>query len=173
MYQPTETSISLPVKGMTCASCASRIERVIGKLPGIGEANVNLATEHADISFDPSAISPVEISTAIVKAGFTVPPQSYEIAIEGMTCASCSGRVEKALKKLEGVNTAEVNLATEKATITVVTGVAGPADLIRAVEKPASGRRLSPATMPGLPRKNVRPGRAAVTIFWFLPVQRC
>ena len=142
MYQPTETSISIPVKGMTCASCASRIERVIGKLPGIGEANVNLATEHADISFDPSAISPVEISTAIVKAGFTVPPQSYEIAIEGMTCASCSGRVEKALKKLEGVNTAEVNLATEKATITVATGVAGPADLIRAVEKTGFGATL-------------------------------
>ncbi|MBL6933043.1 MAG: copper-translocating P-type ATPase [Rhodospirillales bacterium] len=137
-----KSSVSLPVEGMTCATCASRIERVIAKLPGIDQANVNLATEHANVSFDPAVVCAAEISAAIVRAGFRVPPQTYEIAIEGMTCASCSGRVEKALGKLAGVNSAAVNLATEKATIYVETGVAGPADLIRAIEKTGFGARL-------------------------------
>ncbi len=127
--------VSLPVEGMTCASCAARIERVIGKLPGIESAGVNLATEQADVDFDADAVGPGEIAEAIARAGFTVPPQSYEMAIEGMTCASCVGRVEKALGKLDGVLSAEVNLATERAAVQVQAGVAGPADLVRAVEK--------------------------------------
>ena len=142
MDQRLETSVSLPIEGMTCASCSARIERVIGKLPGIGQASVNLATEQADVSYDPETVGPSDIADAIVRAGFTVPPQSYEIAIEGMTCASCVGRVEKALGKLEGVQSAEVNLATEKARVSVETGVAGPADLIRAVEKTGFGASL-------------------------------
>jgi P-type Cu+ transporter len=140
--QSAESRVSLPVEGMTCATCASRIEKVVGKLPGIEQANVNLATEHADVAFDPAQVSPADISAAIVRAGFIVPPQSYEIAIEGMTCASCVGRVEKSLGKLEGVKSAQVNLATEKAKVTVDTGVVGPADIIRAVEKTGFGAKL-------------------------------
>jgi len=131
--------ISLPVEGMTCASCATRIEKVIGKLPGIGQASVNLATEHADVSFDSSAVSSSDITAAIVRAGFTVPPQTFELSIEGMTCASCVGRVEKGLLKLDGVRSAQVNLATEKARVSVEAGVTGPADLIQAVEKTGFG----------------------------------
>ncbi len=127
--------VSLPVEGMTCATCAARIEKVVGKLPGIAEANVNLATEQADVSFDPALVGTADIAAAIVRAGFTVPPQSFELSIEGMTCASCVGRVEKALLKLDGVAQASVNLATEKARVSVQAGVVGAADLIRAVEK--------------------------------------
>ena len=127
--------ISLPVEGMTCASCAKRIERVIGKLPGIEHASVNLATENAVVTFDGATVGPVDIADAITRAGFKVPPQSFEMSIEGMTCASCVGRVEKALMKVDGVQSAEVNLATEKARVQTANGVVGPADLVRAVEK--------------------------------------
>ncbi len=137
-----ETSVSLPIEGMTCASCAARIERVIGKLPGIETANVNLATEQADVAFNPASVSPLDIAEAIVRAGFKVPPQTFEIAIDGMTCASCVGRVEKVLDKLDGIVSAEVNLATEKATVSVETGVTGVADLIHAVEKTGFGASL-------------------------------
>jgi P-type Cu+ transporter len=139
MNKQIEASVSLPVQGMTCASCAQRIERVIGKLPGIEAANVNLATEHADVSFNPDSVSPADIAGAIIRAGFEVPPQTYEVAIDGMTCATCSGRVEKVLGKLEGVRSAQVNLATEKASVTVETGVVGLPDLVRAVEKAGFG----------------------------------
>ena len=138
MDHPIKTAtghISLPVEGMTCATCAARIEKVVGKLPGITEANVNLATEQADVSFDPALVGTADIAAAIVRAGFTVPPQSFELSIEGMTCASCVGRVEKALLKLDGVAQASVNLATEKARVSVQAGVVGAVDLIRAVEK--------------------------------------
>jgi P-type Cu+ transporter len=134
--------VSLPVEGMTCASCASRIERVIGKLPGIGDASVNLATEQADVSFDTNALSSSDIVDAIVRAGFQVPPQTYELSIDGMTCASCVGRVEKVLLKQHGVRSAVVNLATEKASVSVDSGTVGPADLIAAVEKTGFGAAM-------------------------------
>ena len=134
--------VSFPVEGMTCASCASSIERVIGKLPGIGEASVNLATEQADVSFDPAALGPSDIAEAIVRAGFKVPPQTYELSIDGMTCASCVGRVEKVLLKQDGVRSATVNLATEKASVSVDFGTIGPADLIAAVEKTGFGAAM-------------------------------
>ena len=137
-----DTSVSLPVEGMTCASCSARIERVIGKLPGISSASVNLASEYADVSFNPESVSTADITEAIVRAGFKVPPQSYEIAIDGMTCASCVGRVEKALLKLEGVKSAEVNLATGRATLSVETGIVGAPELIRAVEETGFGAKL-------------------------------
>ena len=130
-----DTSVSLPVEGMTCASCSARIERVIGKLPGFSSASVNLASEYADVSYNPESVSTADITEAIVRAGFKVPPQSYEIAIDGMTCASCVGRVEKALLKLESVKSAHVNLATERATLIVETGIVG-FDIIRPCQQP-------------------------------------
>ncbi|NQV48257.1 MAG: heavy-metal-associated domain-containing protein, partial [Rhodospirillaceae bacterium] len=108
--QVSHTHISLPVEGMTCATCAARIEKVVGKLPGIETASVNLASEHADVTFDPGAVSSADIADAIHRAGFKVPDRTYELAITGMTCASCVGRVEKALLKVSGVIKAEVNL---------------------------------------------------------------
>jgi Cu+-exporting ATPase len=136
------SNVSLRVEGMTCASCSARIERVIGKLPGINSANVNLATEYADVFFNPESVSTAKIADAIVRAGFKVLPQSYEIAIDGMTCASCVGRVEKALLKLDGVSSAKANLATERATLSVEAGIVGAPELVSAVEKAGFGAKL-------------------------------
>jgi len=131
--------VTLPVEGMTCATCASRIERVVNKLPGIESASVNLATEQANVAYVDGAVGSADIAGAIAKAGFRVPPTPHQLAITGMTCASCVGRVEKALGKVDGVVSAAVNLATERATVQVETGRASVADLIRAVEKTGYG----------------------------------
>lgn len=131
--------LTLPVEGMTCATCASRIERVVNKLPGIESVSVNLATEQANVTYTEGSVASADIAQAITKAGFKVPPTLHQLAITGMTCASCVGRVEKAFGKIDGVVSAVVNLATERATVKVETGRASVADLIRAVEKSGYG----------------------------------
>ena len=102
--------LSVGIQGMTCASCAARVEKVLKQLPGVTEATVNLATEIATVSGDTDMAS---VQRAIEKAGFSVPTESLKLDILGMTCASCSARVEKALNKVPGVLDASVNLATE------------------------------------------------------------
>ncbi len=128
----TETTLSLPVEGMTCASCVGRVEKVLKALPDVAAANVNLATERAEITFRGPADA-AGAAKAIENAGYSVPEETTELAIEGMTCASCVGRVERALKAAPGVIEASVNLATEKATIRHLAGVATPAALEEAV----------------------------------------
>ena len=125
--------LDLPLAGMTCAACAARIEKVLNRLPGV-EASVNLASERARIALSSTETSPEQLVASIEKAGFGVPQQSVELAIEGMTCAACSARIEKVLKRLPGVE-ATVNLATERARIRYVPGVADPALLIATIEK--------------------------------------
>ncbi|WP_374681274.1 copper ion binding protein, partial [Accumulibacter sp.] len=94
--------LDLPVTGMTCAACATRIEKVLNRLPGV-MATVNLASERAQVDLSSDASSPQEVVAAIEKAGFSVPRRSTEMAIEGMTCAACSTRLEKLLNRLSGV----------------------------------------------------------------------
>jgi Cu+-exporting ATPase len=104
------------VEGMTCASCVRRVEKAIAAVPGVQAASVNLATERATVGFsDPAAAGAV--LEAISKAGYQPRIATTELKIEGMTCASCVNRVQKALKAVPGVLEANVNLATEKATI--------------------------------------------------------
>jgi Cu+-exporting ATPase len=133
--------ISLPIEGMTCATCSGRIEKVLGKLDGITNATVNLASEHADVTFDSSRVSTADIASAISRAGFSVPPQTVELAINGMTCASCVARVEKSLLKAPGVNEAQVNLVTDRARVTVSAGGASIADLIAQLDKTGFGAK--------------------------------
>jgi len=128
-------TISVPVEGMTCASCVGRVERVLGALDGVQNASVNLTTERASVDFDPSTTGAAEIAQAIMKTGFGVPSATVDLAIKGMTCASCVARVEKVLTTLPGVDTATVNLTTEKARITHPPGAIGTAALVRAVEQ--------------------------------------
>ncbi|KVW94633.1 metal ABC transporter ATPase, partial [Thiobacillus denitrificans] len=127
---------------MTCASCSARVEKVLRKLPGVTDATVNLATETATISGETDAAS---VQRAIEKAGFSMPTESFTFDITGMTCASCSARVEKALDKVPGVLGASVNLATEKATVKVVQGTSA-ATLIAAVERAGYGAQLPQPT---------------------------
>ena len=127
----------LSVEGMTCASCVGRVERVLKKLPGVQEAVVNLATEKASLTVeDPvqAALILPQAIAAIEKAGYAVPAQSVDLQVDGMTCASCVGRVERALKKVPGVQNAVVNLATERATVQLQGGT-DVSRLIAAIEK--------------------------------------
>jgi Cu+-exporting ATPase len=140
------TRLSLPVEGMTCASCVGRVERALKALPGVQTAAVNLATERADITFTGLA-DPQAVVRAIESAGYTVREETTELAIEDMTCASCVGRVEKALAKIPGVLDASVNLATERARVRHLAGVVLKADLAAAVEQAGyKSRRLSNET---------------------------
>jgi len=133
--QGTEEAVVLPVEGMTCASCAGRIERVLRKLDGIHDATVNLATEKAKVVYDPGHTDPEHIAEAIEASGFHVPPDLRRFKISGMTCASCAGRIEKALRKLPGVITAQVNLASEVATLAILPGGVTNDSIIDAVRQ--------------------------------------
>ncbi|WP_279627088.1 heavy metal translocating P-type ATPase [Achromobacter insolitus] len=126
-------AVSLPIEGMTCASCVGRVEKALKAVPGVNQASVNLATERADITFAgaPDVAAAVQ---AVQKAGYAVAESTVELSVTGMTCASCVGRVEKALKAVPGVSNATVNLATERASVTATGGVPASA-LIQAVAK--------------------------------------
>ncbi|WP_324779287.1 heavy metal translocating P-type ATPase [Thiobacillus sedimenti] len=146
--------LSIGIEGMTCASCAARVEKVLRQVPGVTEASVNLATETATVEGD---ADPNAVRQAIEKAGFSVPAESCSLDISGMTCASCSARVEKALAKVPGVLDASVNLATERATVTLARGTPAAA-LIAAVERAGYGAAFplptgeaAPAPRPTLP----------------------
>ncbi|MCC1492812.1 heavy metal translocating P-type ATPase [Cognatishimia sp. F0-27] len=133
-------SLTLPVEGMSCASCVGRVERALEAVPGVAEASVNLAAERADVSFD-AAIDATTIIKAIEDLGYRVPRRSVTLAVEGMTCAGCVRGVERALLAVPGVASANVNLATETA---VVIGTAPVDDLIAAVgTKGKTARALS------------------------------
>ena len=125
---------TLPIEGMTCASCVGRVEKALKKVEGVENAEVNLATENAMISSS-QPLDLIAATKAVERAGYKVlASQPIELSIEGMTCASCVGRVEKALKKVEGVQQANVNLATERAWVQGNAQVQS-SDLIQAVKK--------------------------------------
>lgn len=119
---------------MSCASCVGRVERAIARVPGVTSAFVNLATERAQVTFSGRPDMPAVLS-AIESAGYGVPIETVELAIEGMSCASCVARIEKALKAIPGVVEASVNLATERATVRLARGAVDPAELAVAVRR--------------------------------------
>ncbi|MGE5546048.1 MAG: heavy metal translocating P-type ATPase [Solirubrobacterales bacterium] len=141
-HQTAPASISLPVKGMTCAACSTRLEKVLGKVEGVREASVSLASERADIRFDPAATGPEQLAEAVARAGFSVPAEQIGLAITGMTCAACVSRIEKVLGKVPGVAKAEVNLATERANVEFLPGTATAAQLVAAVDKAGYGAKV-------------------------------
>lgn len=138
---------TLPVSGMTCASCAGRVERALRKMPGVASASVNLAAEQVRIESSEGDLA--GLIQAVEKAGYAVPTRTLELAIEGMTCASCVGRVERALLKIPQVRSATVNLASERARIEVLATLEA-STLVQAVEaagyKARAGDRQQAAT---------------------------
>jgi Cu+-exporting ATPase len=138
--------LTITIEGMTCGSCVGRVEKAIHAVPGVAGATVNLATERAEVNFSGEA-NPAAVIEAIGKAGYTAGATTTELGIEGMTCASCVGRVEKALKRLPGVLDASVNLATERAQVRHLAGTISPAELVKAVE--SSGYEASPINASG------------------------
>lgn len=129
---PASTTYDLPIAGMTCASCAGRVERALRKVTGAEQVSVNLATEQARIQAPANSLP--ALVDAVREAGYSVPTRTVELQIGGMTCASCVGRVERALAKLPGVEQVSVNLASERAHLTVLPSV-GDNLLIDAVQK--------------------------------------
>jgi Cu+-exporting ATPase len=124
---------TLNVQGMTCASCVARVEKALKAVPGVEDAAVNLATEKAQVRTAPD-VPFISLVAAVEKAGYDVAEEAISLSISGMTCGSCVARVEKALKKVPGVNDATVNLATEKAQIKAAPSITVD-ELIAAVEK--------------------------------------
>lgn len=112
----TRETVSLPTEGMTCASCVGRVERALKAVAGVLDASVNLATERADIRLA-EPVGRGSLVRAVEDSGYTVTASTVELAIDGMTCASCVGRVERALRAVPGVTESTVNLATERATV--------------------------------------------------------
>ena len=133
--------VEIGIEGMTCASCSSRVERTLSRLPGVRAAVVNLSTEHAAVQYDPAQISPDALITAIAESGYTPVIAETELVIEGMTCASCVGRVERSLRRLPGVLEATVNLATERAALRYLPDTVDQNTLVAAVTAAGYGAR--------------------------------
>jgi Cu+-exporting ATPase len=125
-------TFDLPIAGMTCASCAGRVERALSKVSGASAVSVNLATEQARVQAPGDSLP--ALLDAVERAGYSVPQQTIELNIEGMTCASCVGRVERALNKVPGVKSVSVNLANERAHLELL-GQVDPQNLLEAVTK--------------------------------------
>ncbi len=155
--------IFLPVEGMTCAGCAGRVERALKAVPGVEAATVNLATMAARIE---GSASPQDLAQAVDRAGYSVAHKGIDLAITGMTCATCAGRVEKALRAVPGVVSASVNLATERAHVETLAGVAGEAALMEAVVRAGYGASLLAETKPLT--KSPWLGLGTVTGAWIL-----
>jgi copper ion binding protein len=142
--EKTERSLRLPIEGMSCASCVRRVETAIGEAPGVTSASVNLATGGATVSLAPGGEAGPVIA-AIEKAGYAVPLQRFELGVDGMTCASCVSRVERAVAAVPGVIRANVNLATERAAV--------EAWLAPICFPPSRPRSAPPATNRAAPRR--------------------
>ncbi|MFP3897791.1 MAG: heavy metal translocating P-type ATPase [Dehalococcoidia bacterium] len=126
--------ITLPVTGMTCASCAAVIENGLAGLSGILRVSVNVASESVSVEYDPGRVDIRKVVDAVSDAGYGVGLEKTTFRVGGMTCASCVANVEKALAGVPGVISANVNLASEKATVAYLRGEASMTDFKRAVE---------------------------------------
>ncbi len=126
---------SLQITGMTCAACANRIEKGLNKLEGITEANVNFAMERATVTYDPSRIDVAKMEQSIQKLGYDTAKEAVDLQLEGMTCAACAQRIEKALNKLPGVSLATVNFAMEAAHVVYNPADVTVSDMQKRVEK--------------------------------------
>ena len=119
MVTKTNERITISVSGMTCASCVGKVEGSLKKVAGVDRAAVNLATEEATVDYDAATCTLDDLYRAIDAVGYEAKPLSRTFAVSGMHCASCIKRVEDALLTVEGVQKAQVNLATERATVTL------------------------------------------------------
>ena len=138
--------LNLPILGMTCGSCVGRVEKALKAVPGVREVTVNIATERASV-VAASTVPVPALAAAVEKAGYAIAEESVELLIGGMTCASCVGRVEKALKGVPGVKHAEVNLATERAQVRFDAGLP-PERLVAAVVKAGYEAQMADTNTP-------------------------
>ena len=130
-------SSSFKIEGMSCSACANRVERVVKKMNGVEEASVNFATETLLVKFDEAKVAASKIEEIVVKAGYSVRKdmRDYTFKVEGMSCSACANRVERITKKIDGVESANVNFATEKLTVRVDAEKVRYSDIKLAVDK--------------------------------------
>lgn len=133
----TETTynLSLPISGMTCASCVSHVEGALKDMPGFRDVVVNLATNKATLNYDPQKVKLAEMQCAVEDVGYAVPTSELTLDVSGMTRASCVDHVEGALKELTGVQEAVVNLGLGTARVTYIPGVVTASVMKRAVRE--------------------------------------
>ncbi|TQV75938.1 copper-translocating P-type ATPase [Exilibacterium tricleocarpae] len=131
---PGGSQLSLAIDGMTCASCVHRVEQAIAAVAGVGHVSINFATGRAAVAFDSGGPDIAAVVRAIRDAGYDVHTERLEFAVHGMTCASCVGRVEQAVNAVPGALTTSVNLATQTATVEVISEAAAPQQLIAAIQ---------------------------------------
>ncbi len=150
---PPATQVTFKVLGLSCASCVGRVEKALSRLAGVQQASVNLATESATVQTDGS-VPATALADAVAAAGYAVPTEEIALAVRGMSCASCAGRIEKALRRVDGVREVSVNLATDSAHLRVLAGTAS-ATLVDAVRR--AGYQAEPAS----PATSAAPAGAA------------
>lgn len=130
---PASQTLRLSVQNMSCASCVGRVERALSALPGVGDVRVNLASETVQAQIDgPARV--FDVTAALNEAGYPARTQSVRLNVASMSCASCVGRVDRALALVPGVLDVNVNLASETATVTYAEGAVELADLLKAAE---------------------------------------
>jgi len=134
-----EKQITLPVLGMTCANCVAAVERNSKKVEGVTGATVNFANEKVTFTYDPAVVKGRDVTTAVIervkRAGYEIPTATLELPLLGMTCANCASNIERALNKVDGVLSATVNYANEKAAVTYATGAVSRAEMVAAVRR--------------------------------------
>ena len=137
-YTHTEERLTIPVTGMTCAACVSHVTHALQDVPGVADVTVNLASEKATLALDNAlhngSIPLTDLTHALQDAGYGVATQKTTLAVGGMTCAACVSHIERALAEVPGVVSAAVNLATERAAVEHIPGIAAIADMRRAIE---------------------------------------
>ena len=130
---PDKKQLTIPVTGMTCANCALTIERGLKKMEGVHDATVNFAAERVTLEYDPSVVDEKRVVATIDDLGYHATTAKAELPIRGMTCANCALTIERALRKLDGVVEANVNLANERATVEYIPTAVSLADIKRAI----------------------------------------
>jgi Cu+-exporting ATPase len=126
---------TLHITGMTCAACATRIEKGLNRMEGVAKANVNLALEQATVTFDPEVTNLQDLRDKIGSLGYGTAVEQADFDITGMTCAACATRIERGLSRMPGVTLASVNLALETAHVEYMPGTVSSGDIVKKVEQ--------------------------------------
>ena len=134
MALDTRERITLPITGMTCAACVSHVSNALERVPSVASVSVSLASEKATVDFHDSLAPSDDLFSALEDAGYGVATEQLSVAVGGMTCAACVSHIEDALEGVDGVLKVGVNLASERASVEYIPGIAGISDLRHAVE---------------------------------------
>ncbi|WP_166242609.1 heavy metal translocating P-type ATPase [Paenibacillus turpanensis] len=133
--QNKQSQTTMQITGMTCAACANRIEKGLGKLEGVSQATVNFALEQASVTFDPALVDRAKLEQKVEALGYGTAKEAVDFTLTGMTCAACAAKIEKGLGRLPGVSKATVNFALETARVEYDPAAVTVRDMIQKVEK--------------------------------------